>query len=307
MKNIHRIIAMMICLLMLFGISGCENQNGENTCDQVSDFCVINGKKMYFLDDGEKAKLREPLIKLLSNETREIYADSPMGEIIGYEAYDPDLPTIPEGYACGLYDVSGDGIPELLVHPRGYFGSSGTVTYFVYDIFTGEAIGSIDGGNGESWCVYYITETDELRSVGSYWRRGGWSERYRVMTFLRYEDDHICGEELYLYSHLSIDGETIETGDVNEDGVPIGKWVESYPYSRYSVYGEDAYLDDYYAEIDWFHKNGIRIPETELQMINWWNATRADDRFVRAEQMADALLTTTQKFIVPTEKHSIYK
>ena len=25
----------------------------------------------------------------------------------------------------------------------------------------------IDGGNGESWCVYYITETDKLRSVGS--------------------------------------------------------------------------------------------------------------------------------------------
>ena len=40
-------------------------------------------------------------------------------------------------------------------------------------------------------------------------------------------------------------------------------------------------------------------------MINWWNATRADDRFVRAEQMADALLTTTQKFIVPTEKHRV--
>lgn len=297
-----RIKTMVAAVLWVFSM-GCLDclKEQEHVISERTEFCRINGETMYFLTDDEKEKLRDPLINLLSNETCAIYADTVKGEIIGYEPYDPNLPTVPEGHGCGLYDVTGDGMPELLVHPKGYYGSSGTITYFVYDIFTGRMLGSIDGGNAESLCVYYFKDTDELCSVGSYWRRGGWSERYRVMMFLSYDDEYdVCFEESFLYAHLGIDGEFVKTEEIDSGGNYVEKWVETYSYARYSVYGEDATLDAYYGELDWFYMNSIRIPETELQIVKWWDITSdVDDRFDRAERMAEALLSSTQKFLVP--------
>ena len=296
MRKYTKLIRNMICMviltaLVLLSCGGCA----KNTA--TGKLSVVNGKTFYFLDDKDKQALREPLIRLLSNETREIYADTPRGELIGREPYDPDAPTVPAGYACGLYDVTGDGMPELLVHPNGYTGSSGTATYFVYDVFSGEELGSIDGGNDELWCVYYFMETDELRSVGTYWRRGGWSERYRVTSFLTYDKaGNTCGEEYYLYAHFVIESNMFTP---SEDSSDAQEWSEHYPYARYSVRGENSTLDDYYGEIDWFNANCVRIPETTLQMIDWDTVcSDDDDRFVRAERMADALLSSTQEFIV---------
>ena len=259
-----------------------------------TDYTRVDGKTFHFLADEELEVLREPLERLLSNENCVIYADTVYGEIIGYKPHDPTAPYIPQGYRCGLYDATGDGIPELLVHPNGYYGSSGTVTYFVYDIATGAELGSMDGGNSESWCVYYATESDELVSVGSYWRRGGWSDRYRVMTLLHYDSgENTCYEKLYLYAHLGIGHAVNAEGSVED-------WVEEYPYASYSVRGKDAYLDDYYAELDWFTAHCIRIPETELSMIDWDSVcSDEDDRFTRAAKMAEALLSSDQKFVVP--------
>ena len=286
-----------ICLLvwLLAVCVGCTKAPTE-TPSAGTDYTRVNGKTFYFLAEEELEALREPLERLLSNENCTIYADTPRGEIIGYRPHDPDMPSIPEGYRCGLYDATGDGIPELLVHPNGYYGSSGTATYFVYDIVTGEEIGSMDGGNSESWCVYYVTESDELVSVGSYWRRGGWSDRYRVMTLLRYDsEEKDCYEELYLYAHLGI-GHAVP-----DEGAPVEEWGEEYPYASYSVRGKDVYLDEYYAELDWFTSHCVRLPETELCLIDWDEVCEdEDDRFIRAQKMAEALLSSHQKFVVPT-------
>ena len=294
MKNTIRIIAIIALFTLCIGALGCANN--EKKSREYADFCRIGGRNFYFLSDREKESLREPLIALLSNETKEIYADTARGEIIGFEPYDPNAPTIPEGYRCGLYDVSGDGIPELLVHPRGFYGSSGTVTYFVYDVFTGKKIGEMDGANAELWCVYYFLESDELHSVGTYWRRGGWQERYRVMTVLEYDPiSQTCHETYGLYAHLGID-------KYFDREPPEGEIDEFYPYAYYSVEGENAYLDEYYDALDRFHATTVRIPETKLQMISWSDVSEEnDDRFARAEKMADALLTSSQKFILPEQ------
>lgn len=301
MTKIYRIIAVVLTSLFLLSSNGCGQKGSKIDQDNYksSEYCVMDGKTMYFLAEEDKQILREPLIQLLSNETCAIYADTPIGDIIGYEPHDPNKPSIPEGDACGLYDVTSDGMPELLVRPKGYYGTSGSVVYEVYDVFSGEYLGSMDGAIDTVWGVYYFRETDELRSVGSYWRRGGWSDRYRVMTFLHYDKkDNTCYEEVYLYAHFQISGQRVPANEINTDGLLVEKWVESYPYARYKAYGEIVDLDEYYGELDWFHANCIRIPETELQMISWWDVCSSEDRFERAEQMADALLSSNQKFIV---------
>jgi hypothetical protein len=287
MKRIFMAWIWTAVLIFCCACSGCTKKQEDS---KKADCYVINGKTIYFLSNEEKELLREPLIRLLANETYAVYnEESVKGELLGYEIPDPSYPTIPEIYRCGLYDVTGDGLPELLVHPRGYSGSSGAMTYFVYDIMTGNALGEIDSGDRESWCLYYDIQTEALRTIGSYWRRCGWSEQTYRMAILKYcADDEICMTESYLAIDFQIDR------PLSSDGV----FEELYPNTYYERYGFRVDLNTYYGELEEFYRNDIRISGTELQMTNRINEK---DRFVRAEQMADCLLGSSQKFVLPLQ------
>lgn len=251
---------------------------------ESADYCRINGKNLYFLSDDKREELREPLEKLLSNELIPIYGNEFYGDIIGYEAPDPDSPTIVQGYDCGLFDITGDGVPEFFVHPYGYSGSSGAVTYSVYDIITGSLVAELDGSVQGTLCSYYFTETDEIRQVNSYWLRFGWDSRLRYISTI----DDSQGADLYLGSdHLLHDSMTDDT---------------DYEYTTvvFNVDGNHATWDEYFYKLEWFDAYCIRIPETEIRMISWSDVSDdEDDRFTRAEKMADALLSSEQQFIVP--------
>lgn len=156
-----RLVSVLLAGFILLSIVGCssKNDNTSNTENnqnvESSDAdCIINGRKFYFVDDETKKEWKEPLAKLLSNV---LVPYGEHGDILGYEAtIDSKAPVIPQCYECGLLDITMDGVPELLVHPSGYFGSSGTATYFVYNIYSGQKLGEIDGGNGQSWCFIII-------------------------------------------------------------------------------------------------------------------------------------------------------
>lgn len=282
-----KILIVALIFMVCFGIQGCGTNKQTN---ETLNFSIINGKTLYFQDQKDIAPLRDSLEKLLANETRPIYDDTARGELMGYEAYDPHATSVMAGYSCGLFDATGDGVPELLVHPMGYFGSSGTATYFIYDIATGDKLGSIDGGNGELWCVYYNTETDELCTVGRYWLRFGWPSRTRFISTLEYDkQNNQCYERVYLSTKHDVEHET--------EGDNI---YEIYPNTDYYVYGDKVSIDDYYDELDCFTASVIPLLETQLQMIPWNSVCEDnDDRFVRAEKMADALVSSSQKFVTP--------
>ena len=59
---------------------------------------------------------------------------------------------------------------------------------------------------------------------------------------------------------------------------------------------------EYYNVIDSFYMDYVRIPETELQMFHVWDIDdEYSDRFIRAEKLADLLLSSGQKFIIPNK------
>ena len=301
MKRALKAVVVLLALLIVVNASGCTKKNKNENEYKSNDVTVINGKTFHFLKDEEKEKLRAPLIRMLSNETHEIYADTPRGEIIGYEPYDPDEPTVAQGYSCGLYDVTYDGIPELLVHPNGYHGSSGTVTYFVYDIESFEQIGMIDSGGNGSVCEYYYTEADAVRSVNTYWLRCGWTNCSRFIYILNY-DEKIKSLDSWSFLHTSF---TIDMNISDEvageiDGTYTATVEEFYPQTNYYADSKEVTLEEYYALFDSFSNKCIRIPETELRMIYWHEVSeKEDDRVTRAQKMVEALLSSPQKFIVP--------
>lgn len=300
MKNILlKIFIVTTTLAVCLSFSGCKNETvSPETPDIKENYYRINEKNIYFLSNEEKQEWKEPLSKLLSNVWLP-YGEH--GEILGYEAsIDPHAPVIPQSYECGLLDVTRDGIPDLLVHPFGYHGSSGTATYFVYNIYSGQKIGEIDGGRAQSWSYYYYTETDDFNLVGQYWLRCGWEQRDRYITTVFYDETTLtCYESAYLHTFHQISGEKPDILDEDPDDMfYTATWVESYPNTKYYVHNQEVYLDDYYAEYDWFVKNCIRIPETELILFRWDDVSDDEDDYItKGEKMATALISSSQQFI----------
>ena len=57
-------------------------------------------------------------------------------------------------------------------------------------------------------------------------------------------------------------------------------------------------MDDYYAEYNCFVTKYIRIPETELVLFSWDEVSNDEDDYItKGEKMAEALITSKQKFI----------
>lgn len=282
----NKILKRLICLCLVptfLLIAAC---GGEKADDAAADFCRINGQDLYFLSEGDLLELREPLVKLLSN--RESWTD---GEDMGFysdpKIPDPSLPSIPDGAWCGLFDVTSDGMPELLVEPYGYTGSSGGRTWFVYDIQSGAKIGEINGGIGDIWCDYYYTEDSGIYPICRSVTRGGWD--YLSIKLFTIERDSESGE----YESRSF------FRTEQQIMPPEEKYgTEDYTRAEYYLFGERVMMTDYYYAYSTFGATCVRIPETELILIGWDDVSSdGDDRFVRAEKMADALFSSGQKFI----------
>lgn len=300
--NLLSFIILSAILLLSIGCSSKnENttENNQNVESSDADY-IINGRKFYFVDDETKKEWKEPLAKLLSNV---LVPYGEHGDILGYEAtIDSKAPVIPQCYECGLLDITMDGVPELLVHPSGYFGSSGTATYFVYNIYSGQKLGEIDGGNGQSWCFFYNTEYDDLDLVGQYWLRGGWEWRDRYITEVFYDESVMeCFEVQRFHTSHEITGEQRDIVDEDpDDGVYTATWIESYPSTTYYVNRQEVYLDDYYAEYNQFIMTRIRIPETELILYSWDDVSDDEDDYAtKGTKMAEALISSEQEFIKP--------
>ena len=315
---IKRIFALFIAFLLVFTLICCDRTETEQTSgafletnesteettrkkDKIeleenadtTDFCVINGRMINFVPEEELKKLEKPLAKLLANEWSMIGERSGDGNI---NCPDPDSPSVPQSYSCALMDVSGDGVPELLVHPFGCFGSSGTASYEIYDVYSGEYLGIIDDGMGIPWCSYYNVKEDNYYLIGEYYLRGGWPYRHRRYVELAHDSDEGYYDSSFASSSHDIDmihHEEMDSGDIHY-------WEELYPNTEYHTRDGSDSIDDYFWTIYDFDQNYIRIPETELKLIDWHEVCDdEDDLTVRAEKMARALVGGCQRIIMP--------
>lgn len=303
----HSIFRRALAVGLLFSscltCAACRTDHTADAGSPGADL-IVDGTPVLYVDEAQKQTWEEPIARLLANV--EIpYGEG--GEILGVAPLDPDSPSVPLNYGCGLLDINLDGTPELLVHPDGCFGSSGCATYFAYDIHTGRRVGVIDDGVGtDTWCLYYSTEEKAFRLVGQYWLRGGWAARDRYLSFLEYDSE---SEEflnsVYLHTFHAIDLERDELGDPDStDDVDIIVVEEIYSDMAYMINGEKSYLDEYYDAYDRFVASHIRIPETALQLIGWDDVSEDEDSYEeKAKKMAKALVSTDQAFLIYPKTH----
>lgn len=282
MKKYVKLICALLAALECLLIVACSK--GETKGDAIERGVYrINGENLYFAPTEEIEALREPLVSLLSNRSEIVYRDDG-----GYDEVipDPSKSSVTHCYACGLFDVTADGIPELLIHPFGYEGSSGAVDYYVYDIKTGEKITEISSGRG-SLCLYFDTERNMLTMVENSMTQGGNYSKYTNFTISTFDSEKgRYATELSLFARYELDAPTQYQNTV-----------------EYEINGSPAAWNDYDALYDNFYMNYVRIPETELNLIYWSDVSSSEDSLgVSAEKMAEALLSSGQKFISGKEK-----
>lgn len=293
--KIQKIFLLPLAVILVVLCTACSRS--DKSVDDTVNHRVIHEKAIRLVDDKQRQEWEIPLAKLLSN-VQVPYGEH--GEIMGYQAaVDPNAPSIPACYTCGLLDITSDGVPELLVHPLGYGGSAGNATYFIYDIYSGKELGSIDGGHEGAWCVYYDTEADEYCLIGQYWWRYGWPERDRFIKKVKYDAElQQYTEDDYFRTYHAVDVVWEETTDT--DSSQSVEWAEGYSRTTFYLYSEKVSMDTYYAEYDRFVKTYIRIPETELVLFYWDDISDDEDSYEeKGRKMARALVNSEQAFILP--------
>lgn len=285
-------VGALLCLALCLSLLGC----GKNHAAPEGDYARINGKNLYFFSAEETLVWRESLSELLK-EAFLAWEEAPKSE---WDVMSTDLSAVATSYACGLLDVTADGIPELLVHPLGHFGSSGTVTYYIYDVASGSYLGYLDSGNNESICAYYDLRSESTVMIGQYWLRFGWDARSQYIQMLGYDPENSeYRSQCFLESSHQIVMKHSQMTD--ENGNVIDVYDESHCESTYYLRGDQIPIEEYDAEQRLFLKNCIRIPETEFKLVRWGEISDdTDSDAVKIEKMTDALLSAEQKFLKPT-------
>ena len=299
-----------ICFGMVSCQNGQENITGESTAESEQDAQVetrieyiyeLKYEKVEFLPESAKEAWREPLIKLLANACVMVN-DGEDG--VNFLPPNPDLPSVAYGVSVGLFDFDLDGVPEVIVNQGG--GSSGNAFYTVYDLMTGEELGSMDGGMGQIFCHYYNRENGKYEIYISYCWRMGWmgytSCVNRILAGVSTAGEgKIIRERPYLSANYSIDAVAIPSAE--EDMAGGGDfWISDQFVDHVDLYvnGEAALPDDYMAEQVSFTWDCVMIRETNFQSIPWYDVCETNDSAeVRAEKMVNALLGLDQKFLAP--------
>lgn len=302
-KRIIKCVSALLFGAVLLTIFGCNSNKNNDEEPIATQSYVVDGKEFFVIDEKAKKEWKEPLAKLLAN-VRVPYGGKE--GIDGYKAsVDSKAPVLPQNYRCGLLDVTQDGIPELLVHPFGFFGSSGTETYYAYNFYSGQKLGEISSSTNGSWCFYYDTQSNKIELYGRYWLRQGVGRedfftkiaRYSDGTMETYVNDYLQATyEILVYDEQDTLPYFMPQANPLYDDSDIGKCSEII----YYIGDEKVTFDEYYAECDKFVTNKIMLPETELILIDWDDVSEDEDDYItKGKKMAEALISTNQKFIVP--------
>lgn len=244
-----------------------------------------------YISDSEKEEWYDAIVKLISNQ-EEPYG-TPADGIIGYEAPRPDEPSIVWGLDMGLFDITGDGTPELLLNLGG--GSAGNDYFYIYDIFSGMHIGVLGGGGDKAWNIYYDIQNDRYIPIGRYdLRSGDAGSSHHISTIQYSKEDQLYYEKALFYSAYEYDKIITKDEDGKIDSIELS--IEDVDFM---VNGEPEFFQDYHYKLTDFYQEYSLVPHTGLKLYYWSDVSDDDDSYQeRAEKMAQMLLYGSgQRFV----------
>ena len=284
-------------LISLFGCFSRNERDSEGDSDEenvvertrIVEVEVEKEKPVYipehieieYISDGEKEEWREPLERLLEKF-------QPYGYVV---ELDPDS-EIPEeryeyvvsGSGVALFDLDFDGTPEVLEFYDSMTGS-GIPYYLVYDLMSGERIGSLSHNN---WQVFFNNRSGEFEAIcNSIHNMGAFLFSAQTLKAVKV-DNEFLDETLFMIG-------TEIKADIDFD------WNDpeaTRPFADFFVNGDECDANSYYADYYEFIDSHYALPQTSVTVFSW-NATSSEDEDMsaRAKKMTDALLSSSQLFV----------
>ena len=259
-----------------------------------------------YVSDEVRQTWREPLIDFLST----IHPYGHAVEVNPFAEHPEDRYQWYEGpHSVSLLDIDMDGTPEVILSSG--IGTSWALTHSVYDLMTGKYIDKFSGGGTDNWCVYYNTEGGIFQIYGLCTERAGWSDgaRYTSMIYMGedeyYDIEVVLTRRLFYESYSMESVDHIKTGDGADSD--YDKRLETvYEPTSYRLEWDQVGPEDYFYEYNMFWNSLVRLPYTRMITLSWNDAGHDDfknyeferDQPILAAQMADALLSSEQRFII---------
>lgn len=259
-------ILLALLLIVSSLLTACQNTSLSQERPQQT----AGDKALSFASEKDKDAWRKPLEKLLAN-ARDIGEEDPTYK---------NLPTYGRGFECALFDVTSDGVPELIVNYGG--GTAGNHVYHAFDLYTGETVGWFEADGEDKWQAYYDVSADEIVLMGTYRLREGWDLSHAYFSRLQY--DEARGGYLE-YACFQVDTVYLDVSATESK-------------CRYYVEGREVSEAEYDEAFSAFEKNLVLLEGTGLTFVDWADG---EDYKEIARKTADALLSTEQKFPLPDE------
>lgn len=267
-KLAKQVLVFFLLAAFVFGLASCRAKQTE-----TSDI---------YATDAQKEQWREALVKLISNQAVPCGED---GALTEYKPPRPDEPSISEGWSMGLFDITRDGVPELLVNLGG--GSAGNDYFYVYDIFSGQMLCQLNGGGDCAWGTYLDVANDTYVPIGRYDWRSGYFGSMHYITTVEYDKKSKEYDERTLF-HAEYEHNNVLKYDENGEIIDLELKIE---YCIFEVGDESVYFQDYHYKVTEFYQTHSLVPHTGLKLYRWEDvADEADDATERAEKMAQMLL-----------------
>ena len=276
MKN-KVLMTLVLWLALILAFSSCSSGSADGVADSITIFADGQENQVVFVSQKEMKAWKKPLKNFLS---------------------DIDMENEPSLYAMALLDVNCDGIPEVLKVFSG--GSAGNVGFVIFDLYSGDEMDYFQGGwYGNSkegdWMTYLNAGERTLSVIGQYNQRYGAPEstQFTVRLSLPSEPDadgkFICDQTIATVTEYIRQ----VSGGTDQNGYPVTDFIKAV---AYIFRGEEVQEDDFNDRMHALWQDNVRVPGTEPIIVRW-SACPGDTQAERAAQMAEALLTTGQRFV----------
>lgn len=268
---------------------------------------TVCGTRMEYVSPAERETWRAPLERLLSNVLLPVREER--GSIGYAPAVDESAPAIEEAYAYGLYDLTLDGVPELVTVPAGGVGTTGSCLYTAYDILTGEHVATLSSVYGEPLVTCYRTEDGSVCSASEYlFRRGSLTAVWVLFTVCEDKETSEYSTRYYGQEHLRahfVYRKEGESGRVTISTSPQGGVLHEK--ELYYVDENAVTAEEYYAALSALQRTLIPLPATEMTLLPVERVPLGvgkQEYLAWGRDVADALLSLDQEFlaIAPAKK-----
>ena len=283
-------IAVWLWFLILAGLlAGCgmqpdpfpygENESREQNVETVSESESVkeSADELRNRLETEYGELAVHLIALLENEEQQVY--NPEDQSFGYEmAPYPDRTSIPASYHFGLFDLTGDGVPELLCAMWGYSGSMGNARYAIYDVLAETKMAELPASYGQPLARYRNKEDGTVHFIGTRHLQMGVSDQFEDLVEWSFDPETAAFEVRHIYGTEVV----FRPEDIGGE----------HPMRIYSVSGEEVSEERYDEAVCSFENVYEKVPDSEIRYVDNPHDADESSRNLTVLQVAEQLLAT---------------